>query len=257
MRGGLRFERLGVASQSSVGPPQCAAGRTCCHRNHTGEGDEGSPTPACIQARLRDAGAVSRRLDLAGRSEDAAGSRTEGCVCGTRLAPNSWSRFHPWLVVPMANSGRPGRPRLAQPMRWTPPPPGGHGPPAGRSGPARSTCRMNMRPSPYVPALAGLICGILSTVPVELRFVPSMLLWGGVGLAIGLLIRQRRDAVAWGGLYGLFLLVGFFGAHLVADTKALHNLLFDVLAVILTPVGALVAVAVGARLSPRSQQSTE
>jgi hypothetical protein len=114
--------------------------------------------------------------------------------------------------------------------------------------------QMNVRFSSYVPALAGLICGVLSTVPVELRFVPAMLLWGGVGLAIGLLVRQPRDAVGWGGLYGLFLLVGFFGAHLVADTKALHNPLFDVLAVILTPVGALVAVAVGARLRPRRQQ---
>lgn len=116
---------------------------------------------------------------------------------------------------------------------------------------------MNGRPASYVPALAGLVCGILSTVPVELRFVPSMLLWGGVGLAIGLLVRQRRDAVAWGGLYGLFLLVGPFGAHLVADAKALQNPLFDVLAVILTPVGGLVAVAVGARLRPRSRQGTQ
>jgi hypothetical protein len=116
---------------------------------------------------------------------------------------------------------------------------------------------MNGRPAFYVPALAGLVCGILSTVPVELRFLPSMVLWGGVGLAIGLLVRRRRDAVGWGGRYGLFLLVGFFGAHLVADTKALHNPLFDVLAVILTPVGALVAVAVGARLRPRRQQGTQ
>jgi hypothetical protein len=116
---------------------------------------------------------------------------------------------------------------------------------------------MNVRLPPYVPALAGLICGILSTVPVELRFVPAMLLWGGVGLAIGLLVRQRRDAVGLGGLYGLFLLVGFFGAHLVADTKALHNPLFDLLAVLLTPVGALVAVAVGARLRPRNQQGIQ
>jgi hypothetical protein len=115
---------------------------------------------------------------------------------------------------------------------------------------------MNGRLGSYISALAGLICGILSTVPVELRIVPSMLLWGGVGLAIGLLVRQRRDAVGWGGLYGLFLLIGFFGAHLVADTKALQDPLFDVLAVILTPLGALVAVAVGARLRPRSQQGT-
>ena len=116
---------------------------------------------------------------------------------------------------------------------------------------------MNGRLGFYVPALAGLICGILSTVPVELRFVPSMLLWGGVGLALGLLVRHRRDAVGWGGRYGLFLLVSFFGAHLVADTKALHDPLFDVLAVILTPVGALVAVAVGARLRPRSQRGLQ
>jgi hypothetical protein len=116
---------------------------------------------------------------------------------------------------------------------------------------------MNGRLGSYVPALAGLVCGILSTVPVELRFVPSMLLWGGVGLAIGLLVPQQRDAIGWGGRYGLLLLAGFFGAHLVADTKALHNPLFDVLAVILTPVGALVAVAVGARLRPKSQQGTQ
>jgi hypothetical protein len=116
---------------------------------------------------------------------------------------------------------------------------------------------MNGRLAPYVPALAGLICGVLSTVPVELRFLPSMVLWGGVGLAIGLLVRQQRDVIGWGGRYGLFLLVGFFGAHLVADTKALHNPLFDLLAVILTPVGALVTVAVGARLRPRSQQGTQ
>jgi hypothetical protein len=116
---------------------------------------------------------------------------------------------------------------------------------------------MNGRLAPYVPALAGLICGVLSTVPVELRFLPSMVLWGGVGLAIGLLVRQQRDVIGWGGRYGLFLLVGFFGAHPVADTKALHNPLFDLLAVILTPVGALVTVAVGARLRPRSQQGTQ
>lgn len=116
---------------------------------------------------------------------------------------------------------------------------------------------MNVRLPLYVPALAGLICGILSTVPVELRFLPAMLLWGGVGLAIGLPVRHRRDAVGWGGLYGLFLSVGFFGAHLVADSKALHNPLFDVLAVILTPLGALVGVSVGARLRPRSQQGTQ
>jgi hypothetical protein len=116
---------------------------------------------------------------------------------------------------------------------------------------------MNVRLPSYVPALAGLICGILSTVPVELRFLPAMLLWGGVGLAIGLLVRQRRDAVGWGGLYGLFLLVGFFGAHLVVNAKALYNPLFDVLAVILTPVGTLVAVSLGARLRARNQQSTQ
>ena len=116
---------------------------------------------------------------------------------------------------------------------------------------------MNLRPPPYVPALGGLVCGILSTVPVELRFLPAMLLWGGVGLAIGLFVRQRRDAVGWGALYGLFLLVGFLGAHLVADAKALHNPLFDVLAIILTPVCALVAVSVGARLRLRSHQGTQ
>jgi hypothetical protein len=85
--------------------------------------------------------------------------------------------------------------------------------------------------------------------------VDAALGWGGTGnRAPG----TTATGCGWlGGRYGLFLLVGFFGAHLVVDTKALHNPLFDVLAVILTPVGALVAVAVGARLRPRRQQGTE
>jgi hypothetical protein len=58
--------------------------------------DKGSPgrVPDC-HALLRDAGAVSRRVDMARRSEDAAGNRTEGRACGTRLAPNSWSKPRP------------------------------------------------------------------------------------------------------------------------------------------------------------------
>jgi hypothetical protein len=36
---------------------------------------------------------------MAGRSEDAAGGRTEGRACGSGLVPNSWSTSRPWPVV--------------------------------------------------------------------------------------------------------------------------------------------------------------
>jgi hypothetical protein len=106
---------------------------------------------------------------------------------------------------------------------------------------------MNLRSIPYIPVWAGVVCGILSTIPSELRFLPSMLLWGGVGTLIGFFVPGEQNAIQWGLIYGISLLVGFFVSRLAVDTKALHSPLFIALAVILTPMGAVVAVAVGSR----------
>jgi hypothetical protein len=111
---------------------------------------------------------------------------------------------------------------------------------------------MNSRSVPYIPVLAGVVCGILSTIPFELRFLPSMLLWGGVGVLIGLSVRGKQNVIRWGLLYGIFLLVGFFVARFAVDTRALHSPLFVALAIILTPIGALVAVSAGSRLRRRN-----
>lgn len=94
---------------------------------------------------------------------------------------------------------------------------------------------------------AGAVCGVLSTYPSELRFLPSILLWGGVGVLIGLFARAR-DAVWTGALYGLFLLVGFFATRLAVSSHSIHRPLFDVLAVVFTPLGAIVAVYAGSKL---------
>jgi hypothetical protein len=107
---------------------------------------------------------------------------------------------------------------------------------------------MNLRSAPYIPVGAGIVCGILSTTPSELRFLPSMLLWGGVGAIVGFLVPGEQNAIRWGLIYGISLLVGFFVSRLAVDTKALHNPLFVALAVILSPIGAVVAVYVGSRL---------
>jgi hypothetical protein len=107
---------------------------------------------------------------------------------------------------------------------------------------------MNLKSAPYIPVGAGIVCGILSTTPSELRFVPSMLLWGGIGVIVGFLVPGEQNAIRWGLIYGISLLIGFFVSRLAVDTKALHNPLFVVLAVILTPIGAVVAVYVGSRL---------
>jgi hypothetical protein len=107
---------------------------------------------------------------------------------------------------------------------------------------------MRPRSIPYIPVVAGIVCGILSTIPFELRFLPSVLLWGGVGVVIGLFVRGRRETVRWGLLYGVFLLVGFFVSRLAVSTKALHSALFVALAIILTPIGAVMAVSGGSIL---------
>jgi hypothetical protein len=107
---------------------------------------------------------------------------------------------------------------------------------------------VNWRSAPYIPVGAGIACGILSTTPSELRFLPSMLLWGGVGAIVGFLGPREQNAIRWGLAYGISLLVGFFVSRLAVDAEALHNPLFFALAVILTPIGAVVAVHVGSRL---------
>src|SRR5918912_789055 len=107
---------------------------------------------------------------------------------------------------------------------------------------------MTLKSILYIPVLAGTMCGILSTIPSELRFLPAMLLWGGAGVVIGLFVRGRQEAIRWGLLYGAFLLVGFFVSRLAVSTKALHSALFVALAIILTPIGAVMAVSGGAIL---------
>jgi hypothetical protein len=106
---------------------------------------------------------------------------------------------------------------------------------------------MNLRSTPWIPVCSGVMCGILSTIPFELRFMPSMLLWGGTGVVVGI-FAQTGQAIRWGLRYGISLLVGFFVSRLAVDTRALHSLLFVALAIILTPIGAVAAVSVGSRL---------
>jgi hypothetical protein len=104
--------------------------------------------------------------------------------------------------------------------------------------------------------LAGVICGILSTIPFRLRFLPSVLLWGGIGVLIGLFARKQRFAIGLGLLYGIFLLVGFFIAQIAANTKAIHSPLFVALAIVLTPIGAVLAICAGSMVRQLSRKRT-
>lgn len=106
---------------------------------------------------------------------------------------------------------------------------------------------MKLKSAPYIPVSAGVACGILSTVPSELRFLPSMLLWGGAGVVVGI-FAQARQTTRWGLIYGISLLAGFFVSRFAVDARALHSPLFVALAIILTPIGAVAAVSLGSRL---------
>jgi hypothetical protein len=108
----------------------------------------------------------------------------------------------------------------------------------------------------FVTVIAGLICGVLSTIPFRLRFLPSLFLWGGVGVLIGLFARKQRFAIRLGLLYAIFLLIGFFLAQIAADTKAIHSPIFIGLAIVLTPIGAVLAVCAGSMVRHLARNKT-
>ena len=115
---------------------------------------------------------------------------------------------------------------------------------------------MKSRAVYYATVLAGVICGMLSTSPLRLRFVPSLLLWGGVGALMGLFAQNRRGAVRLGLVYGVSLLAGFFAAQVEANTKAIHSPVFIALATVLTPIGAVVSVFGGSMVRQLSRRKT-
>lgn len=92
--------------------------------------------------------------------------------------------------------------------------------------------------------LVGVALGVLDIYPSKLRFLPTMFLWGGVGIVIGFLARERK-VLHLGSLYGFSLLVGFFLASLIVNFEALKRPVFDLFVVVVTPIAAIVAVFVG------------
>lgn len=77
------------------------------------------------------------------------------------------------------------------------------------------------------PILAGVVCGMLSTFPIELRFLPSMILWGTAGIVVGFFTKEKKEILWFGVLYGFFLSIVFlysrFGGTL--DKVAAYSLL--------------------------------
>lgn len=61
----------------------------------------------------------------------------------------------------------------------------------------------------YLSGFVGLIGGILSTYPFELKFLVAIIFLGVVGVVIGLFAEGRRETIQAGVLYGIFLSLGF------------------------------------------------
>ncbi len=98
-------------------------------------------------------------------------------------------------------------------------------------------------------ALAGFICGILSTYPVELRFLPAIIFWGVVGAGIGWFTQGKQAIVRSGVAYGIFLAIGFLFSRFGGTARQIPSYtLFVSLASIGSIGGGIFSVFIGSKL---------
>ena len=104
----------------------------------------------------------------------------------------------------------------------------------------------------FLSAFVGFIAGMLSTYPVELRFLAAVIFWSVVGIVIGLFVEGKREIIQSGVLYGIFLSVGFLFSRFGLTTRVIPGILFVVLAIIGTTVGGIMTVFVGSKLARKN-----
>jgi len=101
----------------------------------------------------------------------------------------------------------------------------------------------------FIPLVVGVLAGTLSTYPVELRFLPSIILWGLAGIITGLLL-NKNDKILWPGiLYGVSLSVVFlFGRFGGTRGQILSYSILVLGFSVLSAFSGLLAVFVGTKI---------
>ena len=106
----------------------------------------------------------------------------------------------------------------------------------------------------FLSVIVGVLCGILSTYPVELKFLAAVIFWSIAGVVIGLFVTGKTEAIQGGLLYGIFLSVGFLLSRFGLTARPIPGILFVVLAFIGTTVGGIATVFVGSKLRRKPTQ---
>jgi hypothetical protein len=106
----------------------------------------------------------------------------------------------------------------------------------------------------YISALAGIVCGLICTYPMELSAAPSLLIWAIGGILVGLFI-GRGSVVLQGIQYGVWLsFVFLFSRFGGTRNKIPKYLLFVCVMSIVGAIGGIVAVFIGSKLKNRNRQ---
>lgn len=106
-----------------------------------------------------------------------------------------------------------------------------------------------------LPAIFGIIAGVVSTYPWELKFLPCIIVWGIIGAIVGFLFTQ--DGVLKPGItYGFFLTFAFLLSRFGGTFNKLPSyLVFVLLACIGGIPGGLLVVWIGSKIKQFSHKS--
>src|SRR6185369_11718198 len=101
----------------------------------------------------------------------------------------------------------------------------------------------------FIPVILGVVCGILSTYPIELKFLPCIIFWGLAGAILGLFTEGKREIIRAGILFGIFLAVAFLFSRFGGTfDKVPSYSLFVALASVGSTIGGIGAVFIGSKL---------
>lgn len=103
-----------------------------------------------------------------------------------------------------------------------------------------------------ISALTGIAIGLLSTYPITLGPLPSFILWGTAGVALGFFMDERRTIIYSGILYGVFLSIVFLFSRFGGSTdKITSYALFAAVLSIIGAISGIVTIFVGLRLKQK------
>ncbi len=111
-----------------------------------------------------------------------------------------------------------------------------------------------MKQSYLLAIVVGITSGILVVNPLNLRFVPGILLWGVAGVLVGLSVTEREKLIRVGVLYGVSLSVAFLLYSPFLSTLVRSPLIYGLLFIASTLLGVLggvFAVFVGSKIRNR------